>query len=152
MSRYARAARAPGGAGLSGCSSFKLRQLSRRVSQIYDAELARSGLKTTQYSLLSTVVRQGPLPPGRLAALLQMDASTLTRNLRPLIAQGWLRLGPGEDGRSRLVHATPAGVDKRAQAKCAWKRAQLGFNARLGEPLVGRLHTLIDQCLEGLQE
>ena len=51
----------------SGCSNFKLRQLTRRVSQHYDGELGKVGLKTTQYSLLSHVSRLGPIRPGELA-------------------------------------------------------------------------------------
>ena len=92
-----------------GCSSFKLRQLSRRVSQHYDQIVAAAGLKTTQYSLLSHIVRLGPVRPGELAAAMEMDASTLTRNLQPLVAPGWVEVGPGDDGRSRFVTPpTPA--------------------------------------------
>ena len=47
-----------------GCTNLKLRQLMRRVSQFYDAEMARAGLKTTQYSLLSYVDKLGPVRPG----------------------------------------------------------------------------------------
>ncbi|HEY9239640.1 MAG TPA: MarR family winged helix-turn-helix transcriptional regulator, partial [Burkholderiaceae bacterium] len=98
--------------GPSGCSSFKLRQLSRRVSQHFDQIVGAAGLKTTQYSLLSHVVRLGPVRPGDLAAAMEMDASTLTRNLQPLVAQGWVEVGPGDDGRSRFVTASDAGRDK----------------------------------------
>jgi DNA-binding MarR family transcriptional regulator len=135
-----------------GCSSQKLRQLSRRVSQHFDRIVAASGLKTTQYSLLSTIVRLGPVHPGDLAAQLEMDASTLTRNLQPLVAQGWVVVGPGDDGRSRYVSATPAGRDKRAAAQREWKKAQLAFNARIGDDTVARLHALIDDCLARMNE
>jgi len=135
-----------------GCSSQKLRQLSRRVSQHFDHIVASSGLKTTQYSLLSNIVRLEPVRPGDLASELEMDASTLTRNLQPLVAQGWVVVGPGADGRSRYVSATPAGRDKRAEAQREWKKAQLAFNARVGEDMVVRLHTLIDDCLAKLNE
>lgn len=135
-----------------GCSSLKLRQLSRRVSQLFDAEVGSAGLKTTQYSLLSHVVRLGPVRPGQLAAVMEMDASTLTRNLQPLIAQGWVHVGPGADGRSRQVDATPAGRAKQALARKAWQRAQLGFNERMGAERVARLHAVIDECLALLHE
>ena len=135
-----------------GCSSQKLRQLSRRVSQHFDRIVAASGLKTTQYSLLSTIVRLEPVHPGDLAALLGMDASTLTRNLQPLVAQGWIVIGPGDDGRSRYVSATPAGREKRAAAQREWKKAQLAFNARIGDDTVVRLHALIDECLAWMNE
>jgi len=133
-----------------GCTNFKLRQLARRVSQLYDAELAKAGLKTTQYSLLSHVLRLGPIRPGDLAAAMTMDASTLTRNLRPLTSAGWLQLSAGEDGRSRLVHITPAGRDKRAEAQRHWKAAQLQLNEVLGIGSVAALHALLDQSLERL--
>jgi DNA-binding MarR family transcriptional regulator len=133
-----------------GCTNFKLRQLARRVSQLYDQELAKAGLKTTQYSLLSHVLRLGPIRPGDLAAAMTMDASTLTRNLKPLVAAGWLELAPGEDGRSRSVHLTPAGRDKRAEAQRHWKAAQLQLNEQLGLDTVAALHVLVDRSLEQL--
>jgi DNA-binding MarR family transcriptional regulator len=133
-----------------GCSSLKLRQLSRRVSQHFDRYLVAVGLKTTQYSLLSNIVTLAPIGPGELAQRLDMDPSTLTRNLQPLVAQGWVLVGPGEDARSRSVTATEAGRAKRSHAQREWKRAQLALNERLGPATVVGLHTLIDDCLERL--
>ncbi|MEP6876443.1 MAG: MarR family winged helix-turn-helix transcriptional regulator, partial [Burkholderiales bacterium] len=135
-----------------GCSSFKLRQLSRRVSQHFDHIVGTAGLKTTQYSLLSNVMRLGPVRPGDLAAEMEMDASTLTRNLQPLLKLGWLEVGPGDDGRSRFVTLTDAGRDKRAEAQREWKRAQLAFNAQIGNERVARLHAVIDECLAAMND
>lgn len=133
-----------------GCTNLKLRQLSRAVTRHYDAYVAPTGLKNTQYSLLSHVVLLGPIRPGALARRMRLDASTLTRNLQPLVDQGLLALGPGEDARSRLVTATDAGRTLRDEAKKAWKQAQLALNARLGAEHVAALHELIDQCLTQL--
>ena len=135
-----------------GCTNFKLRQLTRRVSQHYDRIVGAAGLKTTQYSLLSYVTRLGPARPGDIAAAMEMDASTLTRNLQPLVASGWVEVGPGPDGRSRWVTATPAGRVKQAEAQREWKRAQLALNARLGEAKVVALHALLDDCLATINE
>ena len=135
-----------------GCSSFKLRQLSRRVSQHFDHVVGTAGLKTTQYSLLTHVMRLEPARPMDLAAEMEMDASTLTRNLQPLVKQGWLAIGPGDDGRSRLVTLTDAGREKRAEAQREWKRAQVAFNDQMGEARVARLHELIDECLALMNE
>jgi DNA-binding MarR family transcriptional regulator len=134
-----------------GCSSQKVRVLSRRISQHFDHFVASSGLKTTQYSLLSAIVRLGPLRPGDLARAMNLDASTLTRNLQPLIAAGWVVVGPGNDERSRLVEATRTGRDKRTEAQRAWKRAQLAFNERIGEAAVARLHAVVDDCIARLE-
>ncbi len=133
-----------------GCTNLKLRQFMRRVSQFYDAEMAQVGLKTTQYSLLSYVDKLGPVRPGELAEGLKMDASTLTRNLRPLVDAGWVVVGAGADARSRLVSLTPAGREKRAEAKRRWKVAQTGINRLLGEDQVVALHALIDASMDKL--
>ena len=135
-----------------GCTSLKLRQLSRRVSQRFDHIVGEAGLKTTQYSLLSNIVARGPIRPGELAAAMEMDASTLTRNLQPLIAQGWVVVGAGTDGRSRSVAITDAGRTKRSEAQRDWKRAQLELNERLGPERVARLHAVIDECLALMNE
>jgi DNA-binding MarR family transcriptional regulator len=58
-----------------------------------------------------------------------------------------VKLGPGEDGRSRLVHITDTGRIKRIEAQRVWKKAQLGFNALLGEQRVAQLHALLDDCM-----
>ena len=130
-----------------GCTNFKLRQLMRQVAQHYDVELARTGMKTTQYSLLSHVFKLGPIRPVDLAQAMRLDASTLTRNLRPLIDQGWLMQGEGADARSRLVTITPAGRDKRAEAQRHWKVAQEALNRTLGVERVLAIHALVDDSL-----
>ena len=131
-----------------GCTNFKLRQLMRRVAQHYDLEMAGAGLKTTQYSLLSHVLQLGPLRPGELALSMKMGASTLTRNLKPLVDAGWLALAAGSDARSRTVTITPAGRAKREMALGHWKVAQESLNQRLGAGRVLALHVLINESLE----
>jgi DNA-binding MarR family transcriptional regulator len=133
-----------------GCTNFKLRQLVRRVSQHYDLEMAKIGLKTTQYSLLSHVLKLGPLRPGELARAMTMDASTLTRNLKPLLAAGWVESADGADGRSRSIRITEAGRGKRAEAQRRWRVAQESINQRLGAERVVALHTLVDESLDRL--
>ncbi|HWP13968.1 MAG TPA: MarR family winged helix-turn-helix transcriptional regulator [Ramlibacter sp.] len=131
-----------------GCTNLKLRQLMRRVARHYDAEVGKTGLKGTQYSLLSYVVKLGPIRPGDLAREMKIGASTLTRNMRPLIDAGWLELGPGADGRSRSLSATDAGREKRHEAQRRWRVAQESINQVLGVRRVVELHALVDECLE----
>ena len=134
-----------------GCTNFKLRQLMRRVAQVYDAEVGKTGLKGTQYSLLSCVVKLGPLRAVDLAAEMKITASTLSRNLQPLAAAGWIVIGPGGDARSRLIAATDAGRDKRAEAQKRWRVAQEAVNKALGPDRVIALHALIDEAMARLQ-
>jgi DNA-binding MarR family transcriptional regulator len=133
-----------------GCTNLKLRQLMRRVAAHYDAEVGKTGLKGTQYSLLSYVVKLGPIRPVDLAAEMRVSPSTLTRNLRPLIDSGLLALGPGADARSRLVSVTPLGRARRQEAQRRWRVAQEGINEMLGARRVVQLHALLDECLARL--
>jgi DNA-binding MarR family transcriptional regulator len=131
-----------------GCTNLKLRQLMRRVAQHYDAEVGKTGLKGTQYSLLSYVAKFGPIRPADLAREMKIDASTLSRNLRPLVDAGLLAMGPGADRRSRLVSVTDEGREKRQEAQRRWRVAQEVINDIVGTRRVVQLHALMDECLE----
>lgn len=131
-----------------GCTNLRLRQMMRRVAHHYDLEMAKAGLKTTQYSLLTYVLKLGPLRPGELAKGLKISASTLTRNLKPLVDAGWLEVSAGSDARSRTVSITADGRAKREEARHRWKVAQDSLNALLGTERVLALHGLINDSLE----
>lgn len=135
-----------------GCTNFRLRQLLRRVSRLYDAELAAAGLKGTQFSLLSQILAHGPLSPGDLARRMGMDASTLTRNLRVVISAGWAEQKAGLDERTRLIEITAAGRAKQTEARRHWKKAQAALNELLGIERVAQLHLLIEDSLARLAE
>src|SRR5438874_8726599 len=94
----------------SPCLCNALRQASRAVSRLYDEELRGVGLRTTQYSLLRTLARAGQVRQGDLSGLTSLDETTLTRNLRPLVAAGWVAVRSGEDRREKLVTITAAGT------------------------------------------
>ncbi len=135
-----------------GCTNLKLRQLMRRVAQHYDAEVGKTGLRGTQYSLLSYVTKLGPIRPVDLARAMKVEPSTLTRNLRPLIEAGLLQQDAGPDARSRLVTVTEAGREKRQEAQRRWRVAQEALNARLGPARVVALHALLDECQDLLAD
>lgn len=134
-----------------GCTNFKTRQLARLLSRRYDAALAGVGLKITQYSLLTHLVHLGAVSPGALARRMGLDASTLTRNLRPLLAAGWVEQDAGADARSRRIALTEAGRAKQAEAVSRWKAGQQGVNDLLGVERVLALHDLLDECAARLQ-
>ena len=126
---------------------MKLRQAGRCLSRHYDAYTAAAGLRTTQYSLVSAILRQEPVQPSALAASLNLDASTLTRNLRPLIEHGWIDVLPGADARSRQIVTTAAGRAVRLEAQHYWRAAQKALIERLGADRVVTRHALLDQVL-----
>jgi DNA-binding MarR family transcriptional regulator len=134
-----------------GCTNFRLRSMSRLVSRHYDAYLASSGLKVTQYSLLSHLARLSPIRPVDLARKMGLDASTLTRNVKPLMLAGFVAQGDGADARSRLITITDAGRAKHAEAQVQWTRAQNSLNELLGVDRVVALHALLDDTMDVLK-
>jgi len=137
---------------VSPCTHDALRRLMRRLSAHYDARLRPVGLKTTQYSLLSRVGWLGPVRPVDLAEAMGLDASTLTRNLKPLAQAGWLVQTPGADARSRLVSLTDEGRAKLAEARALWRKAQSSLNEALGAQRVAALHAMLEETLDLLPQ
>jgi DNA-binding MarR family transcriptional regulator len=106
------------------CLCAALRQASRAVTRIYDAELRGTGLRSTQHSLLRLLDRVGEVRQGDLGEIASLDETTLTRTLRPLQKSGWVTIRAGSDRREKLVAITEAGKSKMEQARPAWSRAQ----------------------------
>src|SRR6266487_4574365 len=113
------------------CVCAALRRADRTITQIYDAILAPSGLHITQFTLLATLAEASPISINRLANLMVMDRTTLTRDLGLLSKQGWARIEVGQ----RVL----------AQALPLWQQAQSQMLDRLGpqhvEALLAELST-----------
>jgi len=140
---------------LKGCTCFRLRRTSRRMTQIYDAHLAAVGLTLTQYSLLAHLVRIEPPSIHGLADIMGMDRTTLSRNLKPLLARELVVQKTCSDRRSRRIALSEAGEALWAQAKPLWRAAQNEIQQRLGEQDTAELHRLLDDTfarLEGEEE
>ncbi len=115
------------------CACAQIRRVDRAITQFYDEALASSGLRITQFTLLATLSEAGPVNVNRLAELLSMDRTTLTRNLEPLTRQGFVRSEEGEDRRVRLVMLTAEGQAVLARALPYWQQAQLRIVEGLGQ-------------------
>ncbi len=115
------------------CTSFNLRKAARAVTQFYDEALKASGLKSTQFSLLTMAAAAGGAPISRLADDMAMDRTTLTRNLRPLEEAGLIRIEAGDDRRVRKVVVTADGEHILSRAVPMWRRAQTHMIDRLGD-------------------
>jgi DNA-binding MarR family transcriptional regulator len=115
------------------CVCFHLRRSARVVTQLYDHTLAPSGLRATQYTLLTVVRRTGGLPFSSLAEVLGMDRTTLTRNLGPLERDGLVKIETGADRRVRLVKLTRLGERKHEAAEPLWAQAHSRVINGIGE-------------------
>ena len=125
------------------CIGFRVRKLNRMVSAIYDSALASAGLKTSQFSVLVAVANRDKARPAELIELLQMDESTLSRNVERMCARGWLRLERNEDRRSHLIEVTDKGRALIRKCLPAWQQAQEEVSQRIGADTVAALRSAL---------
>src|ERR1700730_16560967 len=122
---------------LGGC----VRKLSRMVSAIYDGALANAGVKTSQFSVLVSVANRNQARPAELTKHLQLDESTLSRNVERMCARGWLRLVQDADRRSHLIEVTDKGEALIRNFLPAWQKAQAEVSRRLGTGTITELRS-----------
>lgn len=106
------------------CHCLAARRHARAVTRHFEAELRRHGLRATQFSILAALALAGPMTMGKLAGLLGLERTTLTRSAAHLERDGWLRTGRSEDGRERPLRLTASGRRKLELAYPSWKAAQ----------------------------
>jgi DNA-binding MarR family transcriptional regulator len=123
----------PSTTDFAACTCANLRKAARVVTQAYDAALQPDGLKATQFTLLAVLAKRGDAPLTRLADALVMDRTTLTRNLKPLIRKGLIRIENEQDRRVRKVSLTEAGRRVVEDARPRWEQAQSRIVEGLGQ-------------------
>lgn len=134
----------------SYCTCAMLRRASRRVTLAYDEALKPLGLRLTQYSLLASVLRSGGMSITDLAERLAMERTTLTRNLRPLEAAGWLKVKPGPDRRSRAVEITATGRALIEEAFPRWQAAERDLRKSMGRAETAELRQLLTMAMQAV--
>jgi len=135
----------------TACYCSSLRQASRYVTSFYDQMLSGSGLRVTQFAILSRL-RGRPASVSRLAQGMVMDRTTLARNLQPLLRAGLVAVRPSEqDRRERVVELTDSGRAKVEEILPAWRRAQARFDEQFGADqgaqLLATMRAVVDSGL-----
>jgi len=116
------------------CLLRRARLLDRVLMGIYDHELRPFGLKATQLTLLVFVAKVGPVRRIEIGKRLSLDPSTLTRNLKIMLTNGWIQeIADGEDGRGLPVQITVQGRDLLNQIGPSWRKAQTRTEKFLGK-------------------
>ena len=115
------------------CLCSSLRRASRAMTQHFEKHFRASGLRSTQFTVLSTVAQAGPLPITRLADVLALERTALGRAVRPLAERGLVDISPSADARERIVALTAAGRAKLKETLPLWKAAQRTAPALLRE-------------------
>jgi len=137
------------------CTCTKLRQLTRKITGIYDHHLAANEISIGQYSLLSKINRVGSIGFIPLAEDMGMDRSTLSRTLKPMIAAGWIEtmdlpLDTQQNKRSFAVKLTLKGQQKRTECQPNWVKAQSHIDDMLGLEQHQQLFKILDQANKDL--
>lgn len=117
------------------CLALRVRRLGRTVTRIFDEALRAHGLGTAQLNMLVAITRAGPVRPFELARLLDLEKSTVTRNLARMLAHGWVRKRPDPEGNAFRVEVQPAGRALLERAFPAWEAAQERARRQVGEEL-----------------
>ena len=106
------------------CIAVRLRVLNRVVTKVYDDALRPLGLKVSQLNILVVAAKLGLARPAQVCALLQLDASTLSRTVERMRSKGWLEVVPGEDARTQPFRLAASGKSLLARVVPAWEEAQ----------------------------
>ena len=132
------------------CNCTALRKASRRISQLYDAALAPSGLKTTQRAILAQIRRSEPTTVGNLAEALVMDAGALAHTLKPLERDGLISIDVDpDDRRNRVAKLTSAGNARLSESDRLWENAQRGFEVAFGRAKSEALREAMQSLVTG---
>jgi len=115
------------------CVAVRLRLLNRVVTNIFDNALRPLGLKASQLNILIVTAKLGLARPARVCEILQLDTSTLSRNVERMRAHGWLEVVPDEDARAQPFRLTPAGNRLIEKAFPKWQEGQRRAEALLGD-------------------
>jgi DNA-binding MarR family transcriptional regulator len=121
------------------CIAVRLRLLNRIVTNLYDESLRPLGLKVSQLNILVVTAKLGLARPAQVCRLLQLDVSTLSRNVDRMSARGWLEVVPEHDARTQPFRLTAKGKKLLERAVPAWQRGQEQARELLGEEGVALL-------------
>jgi DNA-binding MarR family transcriptional regulator len=127
------------------CIAVRMRMLNRVVTGLYDDALRPLGVKVSQMNILVVTAKLGLAQPAKVCEVLQMDASTLSRNVERMRARKWLEVVEAADGRAQPFRLTAAGEHLLHKAAPGWEAAQGKAKELLGKEGVGWLNSLVDK-------
>jgi DNA-binding MarR family transcriptional regulator len=127
----------------------RARLLSKTVTAICDDKLRPFGVSSAQFALLIAVCRTEPVTRAEIARLQHLSKSTLTRDLKAVLSEGWIEeVRDGANGRSRPVALTRVGKELMLNAQPAWLTAQVQAEALLGKDGIIALISITDCILD----
>lgn len=132
----------------SQCHCITLRRASNAITEYYDVALQEVGLTTSQYSLLKNLGRLEMASTSELAEQVNLDRSTLVRNLKPLLERGLIVDLAKENARNHQFQVSETGMALLEEANPRWQKAQDGIKAYLGKENVEMLMEMLYRLQE----
>ena len=130
----------------SGCLATRVRQLSRIVTRVYDDAMRPLGITGSQFTLLTQVGQQDGVTAVEIGYSLDIEKSTLSRNLKRLLALGLIEMDPPAGRRGRGLHLTPKGQAMIKDAYPVWSSAQQRVLTMLGSTSRSTLDDLLQNA------
>ena len=128
---------------------------NRVITNIYDDAMRPFGLRVTQFAMLASGESRGRLRQADIRAELQLDDSTLSRNLAIMAENGWVEIVAGDSGsrlratrNGRLLRTTRKGRLLLTKMAPAWQEAQVHASALLGAKTANALRGAADRLLK----
>ena len=128
----------------SECLAVRIRLLNRTVTNIFDEALRPLGAKVSQLNVLMVVAKRGPISPGDVARRLNMEKSTVSRNIDRMRTRGWLEVSQGDSGRKQVLELAAPGRKLIEKSLPFWKKAQAQTEAMLGKQGARSIHRAAD--------
>ena len=126
------------------CLAVRVRLLNRTITGIYDEALRPLGLTIGQLNILVVVAKLGPISPKDVARRLNMEKSTVSRNVDRMRSRGWLTASEGEAGRNQLLEINRKGRSLLERSVPLWEEAQERTKAILGQRGARSIHSVAE--------
>ncbi len=128
------------------CVATRVRQLSRIVTRVYDDAMRPLGITASQYTLLAQLAARDAITAVEIGHELDIEKSTLSRNLKRLLALGHINMDPPAGRRGRGLHLTAKGQAVLKDAFPVWQDAQKRTVSAMGAESRNMLDSLLHEA------
>ncbi|MGI9405980.1 MAG: MarR family winged helix-turn-helix transcriptional regulator [Hyphomicrobiaceae bacterium] len=122
-----------GSSSSSCCVALRVRRMSRIITRVYDDALRSLGLTSSQFTLLTAVAQRDGVTAAEIGFSLDIEKSTLSRNLKRLVGIGLIQMDPPAGRHGRGLHLTDAGRKAIQAAYPVWRQTQDSVEKALGD-------------------
>lgn len=126
------------------CIGVRVRMLNRIVTRVYDDLLRPYGIRFSQMNILTVISMHGQIQPAEIGKILSLEKSTLSRNVRIMEDNGWIRSSPTDVGNGHLLQLSTEGKTLYRKASAAWDQAQDHLNSLLGNQATTAIREAVD--------